>query len=88
MKLTKLSKKIIAIVSAFAMVVAGIAYSPETTYAASATVDGYTYTVENGPGTSWTGIVVQGIFDNQRIHFAYCCKCKRSEHHICWRNQC
>ena len=65
-------KKMIAIVSAIAMVVCSVTvYNTSSVNASgSATVDGIIYTVTDGD-TDIVGFTCQGIFDSARIHFAW-----------------
>ena len=69
-------KKVVAIVSAIAMVVTSLTvYNAKTVEASgSATVDGVIYTVTDGSNNTIAGFTCQGFYDNptyERIHFAW-----------------
>lgn len=73
MNISKRKQGILAIICTIAMIVTSITvYNPREVKAdSSATVDGKQYSATVKDGGEWTGFVCQGIFDSDRIHFAW-----------------
>lgn len=73
MNISKRKQGILAIICTIAMIVTSITvYNPTEVKAdPSATVDGKQYSVTVKDGGEWTGFACQGIFDSDRIHFAW-----------------
>ena len=71
MNFSKKMKKFVAILSAIAMVVAGITYTPQTIQAATLAAEGVTYEVGTPTG-NYPGFTCQGAFeDTMRFGFAW-----------------
>lgn len=73
MNISKRKQGILAIICTIAMIVTSITvYNPREVKAdSSATVGGKQYSATVKDGGEWTGFVCQGIFDSDRIHFAW-----------------
>ena len=71
MNFSKKMKKFVAVLSAIAMVVAGITYTPQTIQAATLAAEGVTYEVGTPTG-NYPGFICQGAFeDTMRFGFAW-----------------
>lgn len=73
MNISKRKQGILAIICTIAMIVTSITvYNPREVKAdPSATVDGKQYSATVKDSGEWTGFACQGIFDSDRIHFAW-----------------
>lgn len=73
MNISKRKQGILAIICTIAMIVTSITvYNPREVKAdSSATVGGKQYSATVKDGGEWTGFACQGIFDSDRIHFAW-----------------
>lgn len=73
MNIKKRKQGILAIICTIAMIVTSITvYNPREVKAdPSATVDGKQYSATVKDSGEWTGFACQGIFDSDRIHFAW-----------------
>lgn len=73
MNISKRKQGILAIICTIAMIVTSITvYNPREVKAdSSATVDGKQYSATVKDSGEWTGFACQGIFDSDRIHFAW-----------------
>ena len=73
MNISKRKQGILAIICTIAMIVTSITvYNPREVKAdPSATVDGKQYSATVKDSGGWTGFACQGIFDSDRIHFAW-----------------